>query len=160
MDIARNSTGQYIVRAVKIAVAGMVSILAARLLKLPQGYWGAISAFVVMGTDVNTTFAASRDRLIGTAVGAVLAALFVTFAGVNLLWFGIAVAATVLVCEGLGLGQNYRLACVTVAIVMLINSVGSPWTRSAYRFAEVALGIVVALVITALPPKLADNRQA
>jgi uncharacterized membrane protein YgaE (UPF0421/DUF939 family) len=157
MEITKRAIGQHVLRAVKIAIAGVASILAAKLLRLPQSYWAAISAFVVMGSDVGVTIAASRDRLIGTAIGAVLAAVFVTFAGVHLLWFGVAVAATVLVCESLGLGQSYRLACVTVAIVMLINNTGSAWKASTYRFLEVALGIVVALIIAALPPKSVDN---
>jgi len=150
-------SSQRVIQAVKIGVAGVVSILAATLLQLPQSYWAAISAFVVMGTDVGTTMAASRNRLIGTAIGAVLGALFVALLGAQLAWFGVAVAATALICEGLGLGQSYRLACVTVAIVMLINTAGSPWRSAAYRFVEVALGILVALLMSALPPKAGDN---
>lgn len=157
MEIAKKTVGRHIVHAVKIGTAGVVSVFVARLLKLPQGYWAAFSAFVVMGTDVGETMAASRNRLIGTAIGAVLGAVFVALLGVQLVWFGIAVGATVLICESAGLGQSYRLACVTVAIVMLINTAGSPWKIAVYRFAEVALGIVVALLISALPPKWADN---
>jgi hypothetical protein len=36
---------------------------------------------------------------------------------------------------------------------MLINTADSPWRSAAYRFIEVALGIVIALLISALPPK-------
>ncbi len=153
MEIAKNTVGQHIVQAIKIGVAGIVSVLVAKVLKLPQGYWAAISAFVVMGSDVGATIVASRDRLIGTAIGAALAAVFVALLGSNLMWFGIAVAVTALICESVGLGQSYRLACVTVAIVMLINTAGSPWRSAAYRFIEVALGIVIALLISVLPPK-------
>jgi len=157
MEMAKKVSRQHIVQAAKIGIAGVVSILAAKLLRLPQGYWAAISAFIVMGSDVGTTLAASRDRLIGTSIGAVLGAVFATFWGVHPVPFGIAVAATALVCESLGFGQNYRLACVTVAIVMLINTAVSPWKASTYRFLEVALGIMVALLITALPPNSMDN---
>lgn len=157
MEMEKKAVGQHVIHAVKIGIAGVVSILVARMLKLPQGYWAAFSAFVVMGTDVGTTFAASRDRLIGTAIGAVLGAVFVALLGVHLVWFGVAVALTVLICESAGLGQSYRLACVTVAIVMLINTAGSPWKSAAYRFVEVALGIVIALLISALPPKSVES---
>ncbi|MFZ0284183.1 MAG: FUSC family protein, partial [Terriglobales bacterium] len=146
------------VQAVKVGIAGVVAILAARLLRLPQGYWAAISAFVVMGSDVRETVAASRGRFIGTAIGAALGAVFVIMGGIHLLWFGVAVAATVLICKSLGLGQSYRLACVTVAIVMLTGDAGSPWMISTHRFLEVSLGIVIALIISALPPRSVDNR--
>jgi uncharacterized membrane protein YccC len=157
MDLAKAISRQHIIQAVKIGVAGVVSILAAELLRLPQGYWAAISAFVVMGSDVGTTIPASRDRLIGTGIGAVLGAVFASFWGVHLVPFGIAVVATALLCESLGFGQNYRMACVTVAIVMLIKTPVSAWKASTHRFLEVALGIVVALVISALPPKSVGN---
>ena len=160
MDMTMSIAGQHLVRAVKIALAGVISILAAKILGLPQGYWAAISAFVVMGSDVDTTVAASRHRLISTSVGAALGAVFVAMFGVHLAWFGLAVAVTVLLCETLGLGQSYRMASVTVAVVMLINNERSPWKNATYRFLEVGLGILVALVMSALPPKARDNHLA
>src|ERR1700689_772704 len=99
MEIVKNTEGQHIVQAIKIGVAGIVSILVARGLKLPQGYWVAISAFVVMGSDVGATIVASRNRLIGTAIGAALAGVFVALLGSTLMWFGVAVATTALICE-------------------------------------------------------------
>jgi len=140
-------------RAVKIGVAGVVALYAANLLKLPQAYWAAISAFVVMGADVGATFKASWTRLIGTAIGAVTGAVFVQLWGSHLWSFGVAATVTALLCTLLNLEQSYRLACVTVAIVMLIHNAESPWRLALWRFLEVAMGIVVALAISALPPR-------
>ena len=140
-------------QAMKVGIAGIAALYLALLLKLPQAYWAAISAFVVMGTDISKTMTASRDRLIGTAIGACLGAVFVLLWGSQLWIFGIAVTATVLFCAVLGLDSSYRLACVTLAIVMLIKGAGSPWAIALHRSLEVALGIVVALVVSALPPK-------
>jgi uncharacterized membrane protein YgaE (UPF0421/DUF939 family) len=146
-------------QAIKVGIAGIVALFLARWFRLPQAYWAGISAFVVMGADISQTMAASRDRLMGTAVGACLGALFVMLWG-NQLWaFGIAVTVTVLFCAAVGLERSYRLACVTVAIVMLIKSAGSPWEIALHRFLEVALGIVVALAIAALPPKVPPTDQ-
>jgi uncharacterized membrane protein YccC len=151
---AEKRTHQSLIHAGKMGIAGIVSICAAYLLHLPQGYWAAISAFVVLGADVGTTDKASRDRLIGTAIGAIVGAAFCFLAGPRLLWFGLAVTVTVLICEVLGLRESYRLACVTVAIVMLISNAGPPWPAAVHRFLEVALGIVIALALSALPPRL------
>jgi uncharacterized membrane protein YgaE (UPF0421/DUF939 family) len=147
-------------RAVKIGIAGVVALYVANLLKLPQAYWAAISAFVVMGADVGATVRASWTRLIGTAIGAVAGASFVQLWGSHLWSFGLAAIVTVLLCTLLNLEQSYRLACVTVAIVMLIHSVGSPWRLALWRFLEVAVGIVVALVISALPPKTSPEEDS
>ena len=121
-------------QAIKVGIAGVAALYAAEFLRLPQSYWAAISAFVVMGSDVTTTVVASRDRLIGTALGAVGGALFVVLWGSHLWSFGLAAVLLVLLCATLGLEQSYRLACVTMAIVMLIHTGGSPWSIALYRF--------------------------
>jgi uncharacterized membrane protein YgaE (UPF0421/DUF939 family) len=160
MKIASPLTLKHFAQAIKVGVAGIVALFLARLFRLPQAYWAGISAFVVMGVDVNQTIAASRDRLIGTAVGACLGAFFFMLWGSQLWAFGIAVTVTVLFCAAAGLDRSYRLACVTVAIVMLIKSAASPWKTALSRFLEVALGIVVALAVAALPPKASPQTSA
>ena len=138
-------------------MAGALSLYLADSLKLPQGYWAAISAIVVLGSDVRTTVKASVERLIGTAIGAVVGGSFAYLNGSPILWFAVAASLTVFICEILELEQSYRLACVTVAIVMLINRAAPPWNTSLFRFLEVALGIVVALPISAVPPSRRDG---
>ena len=112
----------------------MVALYAAELLKLPQAYWAAISAFVVMGANVRATVQASSGRLMGTAIGAVAGAVFVVLWGSHLWSFGLAATLTALVCAVLRLDQSYRLACVTVAIVMLIHSARIPLESRAPSF--------------------------
>src|ERR1700756_827572 len=51
--------------------AGLCWWLASRL-GLHDGYWGAISAIIVLQSNVGATTKASRDRILGTIVGAVL----------------------------------------------------------------------------------------
>jgi len=150
--LAESVNVEKLAQALRIGVAGILSIYLAGLFELPQGYWAAISAFVVLGSDVKTTVRASGERLMGTAIGALTGAVFAYFWGSHLLWFGVAATLTVLLCELLGLGQSYRLACVTVAIIMLINSTAPPWNTALNRFLEVALGIVIALILSAVPP--------
>ncbi len=140
MIAAQNLTNSHIALAVKTAVTAVLSIYAANLLHLPQGYWGAMSAIVVMQSEVGATVSASRDRLIGTAIGAVAGALFGTL-GSNVLWLGLASTLTILICPVLGLEQSYLLACVTVAIIMLVWAPGPPWSTAIHRFLEVELGI-------------------
>jgi uncharacterized membrane protein YccC len=147
----KNLNSTALAQAIKTGVAAVGSVYIAGLLNLPQGYWAAITAIVVMQSEVGATFTASRDRLVGTGVGAVTSALFVAYVGDSLLWFAVAVVITMLICQWAGLDQSYRLAYVTVAIIMLIPYAGPPWRVSIHRFIEVALGIVIALGVTAIP---------
>ena len=57
----------------KTALAAVLSLWLAHLVGLQHGYWAAISAIVVMGSDAGVPFTSSRDRIIGTGVGALLA---------------------------------------------------------------------------------------
>ena len=139
-------------QAFKAALAGVISLYAAQILNLPQAYWAPISAFIVLHSDVKSTLRASLNRLAGTAIGALIGAVFVYCVGNHPLWMGLAVLVTVLICAALNLKESYRLGCVTVAIIMLIKSATSPWATAMYRFLEVALGIAVALAISTVFP--------
>jgi hypothetical protein len=135
-------------QAIKTAVAAVACLYITNLLNLPQGYWGAITALIVMQSSVGATVSASRMRLAGTAVGALLGGAFVAAWGNSVPLFGVAVALAFFLCSALGLAESQRLATVTVAIVMLIGGDGSPWMVALHRFLEVAVGIVIALVVS------------
>lgn len=135
-------------QAVKTAIAGVLALWITDLFHLPQGYWAAISALIVMQSNVGATLTASRTRLAGTAVGAIVGGMFVALFGANMLGFALAVAIAFLACDLLRLADSQRLATVTVAIIMLISANASAWVIALHRFSEVALGIVVALLVS------------
>ena len=63
-------------QAIKTAIAGVLAIYITSLFRLPEGYWAAFSALIVMQSNVGATLSASRTRLAGTAVGAVVGGAF------------------------------------------------------------------------------------
>jgi uncharacterized membrane protein YccC len=135
-------------QAVKTAIAGVVALAITTLFHLPEGYWAAISALIVMQSNVGATVSASRTRLAGTAVGAVIGGLAVAVWGAHMLGFALAVAIAFFICSLLRLAESQRLATVTVAIIMLTAHTASAWIVALHRFSEVALGIIVALIIS------------
>ena len=135
-------------QAIKTAVAGVASLYAAKLCRLPEDYWASISALIVMQSSVGATVSASWTRLAGTAVGAVVGGIFVAMWGVNVLAFGAAVAIAFYLCSILKLAESQRLATVTVAILMLAGRGSATWIIGLHRFLEVSIGILVALLIS------------
>jgi len=135
-------------QSVKTAIAGVASLYAAKLCKLPEDYWASISALIVMQSNVGATVSASWTRLAGTAVGAVVGGVFMAVWGANVTAFGVAVAIAFYTCSVLKLAESQRLATVTVAILMLIGRTSSAWTIALHRFLEVSIGILVAMVIS------------
>src|SRR5271157_3673184 len=112
-------------QAIKTAIAGVISLYVTNLFHLPQGYWAAISALIVMQSNVGATLTAARTRLAGTAVGAIVGGLFVGLGGSNIWGFAIAVAIAFFISNLLGLTDSQRLATVTVAIIMVAGGTSS-----------------------------------
>jgi uncharacterized membrane protein YccC len=137
-----------LIHAAKTALAAGLCWWLATLFGLKDGYWGAISAIIVLQSNFGSTISASRDRVIGTVIGALLGFSFTQF-GVLPWNFILAVLAAVIICGLLGLRTSSRLAGVTISIVMLVQT-GSHWTLALHRVMEVFLGIIVALVISTL----------
>jgi len=103
----------------------------------------------VLQSNFGSTISASRDRLLGTLIGALFGFSFSLFGALP--WnYILAVLAAVAVCGLLGLRSSSRLAGVTITIVMLVQKAGSHWTLALDRVMEVLLGIVVALAVTTL----------
>lgn len=135
--------------AFKTALAAGLCYWLATLAHLADGYWGSISAIIVLQSNVGSTVTASRDRLIGTLIGAGFGAVFSLF-GEGLWVYLLAVVAAMVTCSLLGLKNSARLAGVTVTILMLVHRTGSNWTMPMHRVIEVLLGIVIALGISTL----------
>jgi len=141
----------------RTAVAAALSLAVARLFKLPEAYWAAVSTLVVMQSTLGAAWGISKSRLIGTALGAALGALLANYFGPGIILFGLAIFALGLTCAVLRLDQSaYRFAGISLAIVMLIVRAQAPWVTGIHRFVEVSIGIGVDLLLTAAwpPPEL------
>ena len=138
----------------RTAVAAVASLLAARLLRMPEAYWASITALIVMQSTFGAALPISVQRFVGTALGAVVGAVAATYFHMNVVVYGIGVFLIGMLCSALQIERTaYRYASVTLAIVMLVPRSIGPWTTAAHRFVEVSLGIVVTLAIAAIWPE-------
>lgn len=148
-----------VIHAARTAVAAIVSYLFARLFRLPEAYWAAISTIVVMQSTLGAALPVSAQRFIGTAMGAFAGAVAATYFGGNLWAFGSAVFIIGLLCALLRVERSaYRYAGITLAIVMLVPRTTSVWKVAVHRSVEVSLGIAVALALSALWPEPSSGK--
>jgi uncharacterized membrane protein YccC len=138
-----------LIHAAKTALAAALCWWIAMVFGLRDGYWGSISAIIVLQSNVGSTVTASRDRLLGTLSGALIGFSFSLF-GPLMLSYVLALLVAVIVCGLLGLRNSSRLASVTVTIILLVHREGSRWGLAFDRVIEVIVGIVVALAVTTL----------
>ena len=141
-----------LVHSARTAVAAVLSLIVARALGLPEAYWATVTTLIIMQSTLGAALTVSEQRLAGTALGALMGALLMAYFGSNLIVFGLGVFALGLICAALRLEDAYRLAGVTLAIVMLIARTNQAWIVAAHRFVEVAVGIAVGLAMTAVWP--------
>jgi uncharacterized membrane protein YgaE (UPF0421/DUF939 family) len=138
--------------AARTTVAAVVSLLLARLLKLPEFYWAPISAIVIIESIIDPKTVAWQ-RFAGTALGAALGGLIATFFPANALVYAVAIFLSGVLCALLRLRSAYRFAAITLSIVLLITHQSPAWIVSWHRFVEVSLGIAVALAVDELWPR-------
>jgi uncharacterized membrane protein YccC len=133
-----------------VALAAAASFALATAFRLPQGYWAVITAVVVVQTSIGGTLGASRDRLIGTGVGALVGAIAAWIRPQGPLGETAALAVAV---GALGLGASLRpslkIAPVT-AVIMIVGATAGQrgfFEAAGLRVAEIALGGVIGVVI-------------
>jgi uncharacterized membrane protein YccC len=139
--------------ALRTAAAGVISFVIARLFRLPEAYWAAISTLIVMQSTLGASLPISAQRLVGTALGALVGGLIGSYFPGNALAFGLSVFAIGLLCAAFRIERvAYRYATITLAIVMLVSRSTNRWVIAAHRFA-VSIGIAVGLALSAVWPE-------
>ena len=153
-DLIGSTSRQVLEHSARTAVTAVASMLAARVLRLPQTYWAPITTLVITQSSLGATLAVSWQRFIGTAVGAALGALVASYFVTYTLVFAASVFLLGLFCAGVRADRSaYRFGGVTLAIVLLVQRAEPAWQVAFHRFAEVSTGIVVALVMTVVWPE-------
>lgn len=135
----------------KTAGAAVAAYAITELLNLPQGYWAVVSVIVVMQTNLGGSLRAGANRIVGTALGALMGALALGLLGTHPLALGLEMGLCILVCAYfIHLHESFRMAGMTAAIVILMGNQGHSiaWVASA-RFFEITVGVCVALFFTA-----------
>jgi uncharacterized membrane protein YgaE (UPF0421/DUF939 family) len=139
--------------SVRTALAAVVSLLVARLFRLPESYWAPITTLVITQSSLGAAFAISSQRFIGTLLGALVGAVAAAYFGPHALVFGICVVLLGLLCALTRSGPAaYRFGGVALAIVILTPRSSPAWMVAFHRFAEVSIGIGVALLLAVVWP--------
>lgn len=147
-----------LVHSARTAVAAVASLLTARLFKLPESYWAPITTLVITQSSLGAALGVSWRRFLGTLLGAALGAVLASYFGHRVLAFGVGIFFLGLLTAALRSDRTaYRFAGVTLVIVLLVPRSGPSWHIALHRFAEVCIGIAVALLLAVLWPEKEDS---
>ena len=143
-----------VVHSARTAIAAVISVLAAKLVGLPETYWAPITTVVITQSSLGAALKVSWQRFVGTALGAAVGAIVASYFGPRALVFGASIFVLGLICAAVGVDRSaYRFGGIALAIVLLVPRSGPPWQIAFHRFAEVSIGIGVALILTLVWPE-------
>jgi uncharacterized membrane protein YgaE (UPF0421/DUF939 family) len=138
----------------------MASLIVARLLHLADAYWAPIITLVITQSSLGSALVVSGERFAGTVLGAVVGAIVASWFAGNVLVFGVSVFILGLLTSAMRLNRSaYRFAGVTVGIVLLLPREGPAWRVAFHRFADVSIGLGLALMLTVLWPEKEEPRS-
>lgn len=151
----RTKAWPVLVHSLRTGVAAVVSVLIARLFRLREAYWAPITTLVIAQSSLGAALTISWQRFVGTALGALIGAIVANYFGMSLLVFGASVFLLGLLSAATQTDRAaYRFGGITLAIVLLIPRTEPAWKIAFDRFAEVSIGIGVALVFAMLWPEI------
>ena len=110
--------------------------------------WAMISGIIVFQATWATTIGTASLRILGSFIGAVVSATFLSFLPFSPLGMAAMIGLTVLVCMAFGIPDHARLAAITVAVIMVFSTLNPdvpPFINATLRFCEVIVGSAVAV---------------
>lgn len=117
--------------------------------------WAMISGIVVLQDTRSSTASMALLRILGSLIGAIISAIYLSFLPFSLAGMAVMVGCTVFVCITLGIPDHARLAALTVGVIMVFASLNkdiNPVINAVLRFTEVLIGSVIAVILVWIWP--------
>ena len=138
----------------RTALVAMASLLVARFFRLQESYWAPITTLVITQSTLGAAFAVSWQRFVGTILGALVGGFAASCFAPRLLVFGSCVLILGLLYPLVRADRSaYRFAGVALCIVLLVPRSTSAWRVALDRAVEVSIGIAVALLFAIVWPE-------
>jgi uncharacterized membrane protein YccC len=134
--------------AARILAACILAYGVSLLLRLPEGYWSLITVVIVVQPDLPGTVSASRNRIIGTLIGAAVGALALLGRDHGLPTLPLYAAGLVPLVLLTAVRPTLRLSCITLTIVVLASGSGATIVLPMLRVAEIIIGTLAALLVS------------
>lgn len=138
-------------QGIKTGLAGTIAYAIYAGWNLPQGYWAVFAALVVTQTNLGASWKAALYRTIGSASGAVAAALLVPILGRGPVGVGVVL---LLLASFFGyltaLHPAFTAAGFTAALILVFGGIGEPWHMAWLRVLYTMMGAIIAFLVGAL----------
>jgi hypothetical protein len=145
--------------AIKVTLAAILSLYVCveldSLFKHPDylisGLWCVVAAIVVLQSSLGGTYKAIWNRFLGVLIGSALGAFFAFEFGAEPIMIGLAIFMTILFCSLLRIEESYRIASLSVVIIMVpwkLHPTSDPWVSGFARFIDTCVGFIIAILVS------------
>ena len=120
------------------------------------GLWAIMSGNVVLQQTRKDTLSSAWIQILGTLVGALVSAAYLSTLPFTVVGMAAAVFATVMLCHVSRIPGHARMAALAVSVVMVVSSLHPtlhPVFNSALRMAEACIGTAVAALAVLVWPE-------
>ncbi len=117
---------------------------------LVGGLWAVISAIIVIEATDLETYSSAKNRITGTLIGAIVSGAYLLLFPFSIIGFVLAIGVGVLICFLVGIPKAVKLTGITISVVMIVSSIAEdlhPFVNAGLRFAESAIGTVIAVIV-------------
>lgn len=149
-------------RNIKTAIAVFLCVLISFALKLEYPFYAAIATVIAMESSITSSYAAGKNRTMGTLVGAAFGGLFAFIQPHNAYLAALGIVCVIAVCNLLRWNKSVSIACIVFLAIMLNLRAGEPaFAYALHRVLDTLLGIGVAVLVNyfVLPPKHDRNLE-
>lgn len=143
-------------RNIKTALAVFLSIIFSNILKLDYPFYAAIASLVCMQSNLEKTYTAGKNRLLGTFIGAVLGFVFASLFPTNALFSALGIVLLIYICNKLDWNDAISMAGIVFLGIMLnIKDNKHALVYSYKRLLETLIGITIAFIVNSFikPPE-------
>lgn len=146
-------------RNIKTAISIFVCLIIANVLHLEYPFYAAIATVISMENSVTNSFAAGKNRVMGTFVGAGVGLAFASIQPENVWLCALGTIVVIYLCNLLKWNKSVSIGSIVFLAIMLNLQGASPLQYSLNRIIDTLIGVGVAVVVNYLvfPPKYEAN---
>ena len=134
-------------RTVKTGLAVIVTLAVSSLGLVINPIYATLGTVLVMQQTIRDSFLTAKNRLLGTAIGGLIAYLIaLKFAGNDLL-IGVGVIVVICVCNKLKLSEGISIALTVLLSILIEIETNNPLVYSTIRVWDTSIGVLIGVLI-------------
>ncbi|WP_159434240.1 FUSC family protein [Peptoclostridium litorale] len=134
-------------RNIKTATAVFLCVATSNALGMEYPFYAAIAAVISMKTSMANSFKVGKNRMMGTAVGALTGLLFALIQPGNAILCGIGMVVLIYICNVLKWNDSVTIAGIVFMAIMVNMDGKNPFEYSISRLIDTFMGISIALTV-------------